>query len=207
MPSKLSLNQAGLALPWQRHAETFRCTGQEAASSPLREDWTVYAPVRTLFCRLQPSHQLFVLFCFSPPRPGTKKRQEGKKGRKKERNPSLGCLTLSIQVCLYAPLFLISTVSVPCAFFTSGVVLPLSLQRSAPTAHTCLVSCCQPPLCKRRSLGIRQGLHVTRQGFACLLGHALLCPKRLVGFSSPPFAAYPAAGRGAISHLCLGGQN
>lgn len=66
----------------------------------------------------------------------------------------------------------------------------LSPSRDQLQQLTCLISCCQPPLCKRQSLGIRQGLHVTRQGWACLLGHALLCPKR------------PAAGGIQLTTFC-----
>lgn len=104
----------------------------------------------------------------------------------------MGCLTLSAQVCLYAPLFLISMLSVSSAFLPSRVVIPSPA--SLPPEISSNSSHLSHPLLPAATLqvprGIRQGLHATRQGSTCLLSHPLLCPKR------------PAAGGIQLTTFC-----
>lgn len=111
-----------------------------------------------------------------------------KKKEKKERNPSLGCLTLSTQVCLYAPLFLIS---VSGAFFPSRVVIPspasLPSEISSNSSHLSHRLLLAAALQAQKS-GHQAGA-ACNQTRVCLPIWPLSCVPStllLVGFSSPP---------------------
>lgn len=98
--------------------------------------------------------------------------------------------------------------SVSGAFFPSRVVIPspasLPLETGSNGSHPSL-QLLTAPILQATTSGHQAGAACDRRGL-CPPGHTPLCAKLPAGFGSPPFAAYLAAGRGAISPRCQGRQ-